>query len=90
MDYSLLLVIESCVDPVPKNNNQDEVDSCKRLKRKHLSTLNVNYSGQVYHFGIIDYLQTWNIPKRIERVTKSMFQPSNYKTISAVPPNLYS
>jgi len=53
MDYSLLLVVESCIDFLPTD---DDFTNFKRIKREQTSNLNVKYRGQVYHLGIIDYL----------------------------------
>lgn len=45
---------------------------------------------QVYHLGIIDYLQLWNFNKRCERIIKSLIHGSRiYNTVSAVPPDMY-
>ena len=39
-----------------------------------LSNLNQNY-----HFGIIDYLQSWNLQKKSERLSKSLLHRNIYQ-----------
>ena len=43
-------------------------------------------SKQIYHMGIIDYLQVWDSSKKIERLAKTVTKPSIYNKLSAVPP----
>ena len=43
----------------------------------------------VYHIGIIDYLQEWNMTKKAERAYKVHFQRRSRKEISAVEPKFY-
>ena len=43
----------------------------------------------VYHIGIIDYLQEWNMTKRAERAYKVHAQRRSRKEISAVEPTFY-
>lgn len=43
----------------------------------------------VYHLGIIDWLQSWNLKKRAERLSKSLISKEYFNSISAVPPEQY-
>ena len=45
--------------------------------------------GQVYHLGIIDFLQNWNFIKKGEHHLKRLKPFNDYRLISAVWPELY-
>ena len=77
MDYSLYLTVEHV-----------ERDQFKKLKG--LATRNRVFganSTEIYHIGIIDYLQDWSCNKRMEACAKSIKE--NSKLISAVKPGAY-
>lgn len=96
MDYSLILVIETVqhnYDPVKKSfsniiSRQVTQDSDKGsfIGQSHKY---MRFSGssnlvrQIYHFGIIDYLQDWNLQKRAEHLSKHFFVGHDH---SAIPP----
>jgi len=44
---------------------------------------------ELYHIGIIDYLQKWDMVKKGEAILKSKFMRKNKDEISAVEPVLY-
>jgi len=44
----------------------------------------------MYQFGIIDYLQDWNINKMCEHYAKTLILRKNAEGVSAVEPQLYS
>ena len=44
---------------------------------------------EVYHIGIIDYLQTYDIVKKAENAFKSSIKPKKRSLITAVPALLY-
>jgi 1-phosphatidylinositol-4-phosphate 5-kinase len=46
---------------------------------------------QVFHFGIIDFLQDWNISKRLENRYKRIvkLKKGEATDLSAIEPNLY-
>lgn len=44
---------------------------------------------KVYHLGIIDYLQKWNLRKKIERLVKSCVAKDRFYSLAAAPPRLY-
>ena len=46
--------------------------------------------NRVYHISIIDYLQTWNLHKKLERLTKTVFLGKDGQNLSAVDPNVYA
>ena len=45
---------------------------------------------EIYHFGIIDYLQTWTSSKKAESCIKSTFTCRSRKELSAMKPFDYS
>lgn len=74
MDYSLYIAVESY-------QNNDDVNN----RNKYVSK-----DGQeLYHIGIIDYLQTWNAAKRVERASKQLFKNQKGSLISAIEPSVY-
>ena len=73
MDYSLFIVIE-----------KKEGDIESQRPNEFLS----NDGSEIYHIGIIDYLQEWNQGKRNERMCK-MFLGKDVKQISAINPIEY-
>ena len=42
-----------------------------------------------YHFGIIDYLQKWDLQKKSEQCLKMIKTPQGKNEVSAVPPKKY-
>ena len=50
-----------------------------------ISRNHIKYEDKVYHVGIIDYLQAWNLSKKLENKLKGSKQD-----ISAVEPVMYS
>ena len=65
IDYSLLLVVETLREP-----KSGSPHSSQNTRNKYH-----NGKGTVYHFGIIDYLQGYNLSKKAERcfkMTKSL------------------
>ena len=44
----------------------------------------------VVHIGIIDYLQAWDLKKKLEHSAKTMFNRNGKQTISSVSPGFYS
>lgn len=45
--------------------------------------------NELYHFGIIDFLQTWTTGKKGERYSKMFFKQQAGGLISAIEPNDY-
>ena len=56
------------------------------MSRKHCF---VN-TPRVYHIAIIDYLQEWNLNKKLERFTKTVLLGKDKQTLSAIEPEQYS
>ena len=46
-------------------------------------------SHRVYHIAIIDYLQEWNLNKKLERFTKTVLLGKNKENLSAIEPETY-
>ena len=42
------------------------------------------------HLSIIDYLQKWNLNKKVERFSKTVFLNKNGDKLSAIEPNRYA
>lgn len=104
MDYSLLVGIESVtvnMSLTSLQNRQTEIQSHTFSRKIRLQDMldvsdlieateqNQKTKLQVYHFGIIDYLQLWNLNKKCERITKSLLHGKVYNTQSSVPPAEY-
>ena len=73
MDYSLLLVIETGDNF--NSSVQDEMSFSKLIMEKSfsqptMSRNQIKHEDKVYHIGIIDYLQAWNLLKKIENKWK--------------------
>lgn len=83
MDYSLYMVVERAT----KVSNVN-ASNLNRLKKPR----NVFYSCDnrlIYHVGIIDYLQTWNMSKKQEQFFKTSLLCWPKDKLSAVEPILY-
>ena len=78
MDYSLLLVIEHVKDQKPDKVRRGQVFTQTQLGTRA-------GSNQVYHLAIIDYLQEYNLEKRIENLfkTKVLFKGQGISAINA-------
>ena len=50
---------------------------------------NTSHFYQIYHVGIIDYLQEWSVPKRFENKVKVFYDRKNRHKISAIHPQKY-
>jgi hypothetical protein len=51
----------------------------------------ISACGQyIYHLGIIDYLQAFDLSKQAENIFKVWFKQADGKLISACEPNLYA
>jgi len=67
---------------VPSQNRFDK--NCRRLHQVRLE----NYT--TIHIAIIDYLQEWNLSKRIERQSKVLILGKNGDGLSAIKPKAYA
>ena len=65
------------------------LNSLRKSRQSNLSSMTEEQFHQIYHLGIIDYLQKWDISKKLEQCAKRMKGVSKNK-ISAVEPKLYS
>ena len=72
MDYSLLLVIE-----YNANNEDNTIQKRGSIRVKNTISVDLDKSSQerqqTYHMGIIDYLQEYNLEKRLENCAKATF-----------------
>ena len=75
MDYSFLLVVETLL---PGSDTD-----IKNGRNKYVN------KNQVYHLGIIDYLQEWNLAKKTEKLLKTLISCKSNLNISSVPPEKY-
>jgi len=76
MDYSLLV-------GVCKNINIQHTQG--NSKYKIITSINFD---EIYFIGIIDFLQIWNLKKKLESRVKSITIEKN--SLSALPPSEYS
>ena len=74
MDYSLFITVENTVGFSRSVTNRNRIHSS-------------NFA-EIYHIGIIDYLQEWNGQKKMERCGKSLWTDPD--TISAADPIFYA
>ena len=87
MDYSLFVVTEKLLQ-----NNEDFPESGERQKFINTKMRNVFRSTdlkELYHIGVIDYLQEWNIGKKLEMVFKSVMKGADSNKLSSVNPVKY-
>jgi hypothetical protein len=75
MDYSLLLVEEKITASFSQKSRNEFIS---------------NDGITLYHLGIIDFLQTWNLSKKFERTFKQMALKKDPKLISAMEPLAYA
>jgi hypothetical protein len=88
MDYSLLFIIIH----FPRQNDPDYQNifdqfGDPRFARKIVKSNNKKY---IYIFGLIDYLQKFNVAKFLENKYKSILYGNEIKYVSAVDPIIYS
>ena len=67
-------------------NSQKETDIGELMSEKHCF---VN-SPRIYHIAIIDYLQEWNLDKKLERLMKTVLLGKDKKSLSAIEPEAYA
>ena len=88
MDYSLLIcVVKSNINPNESLLNVVYNNSKHELIRKFQIT-SVNVPSECL-FGIVDFLQEWNIEKRIEQIYKVYFKRHDKDGLSCVEPVYY-
>lgn len=81
MDYSLLLCIENGNDTGAKDEDY-HVD----LSKKHRFA----NGDKIYHIAVIDYIQEWNLKKKVERFYKTKIRGLDAKELSAIEPEQYA
>ena len=81
MDYSLLIQIENL-----KKDQAMDIDEDFLSRNQYIS----DNHKEIYHIGIIDYLQSFTNKKWVENTYKTMFKSKKFaRTISCVPANVY-
>ena len=75
------------------------MESNKRLRRENLSDIDIGevfaenhrfkLGHKVFHLSIIDYLQEWNLNKKLERYAKIYFKNADPSGLSAIAPAEY-
>lgn len=88
MDYSILLIVGKF--PSLEDNKYDSIIELftNPLLRQRIYKSRTN--KYIYCFGIIDYLQEFNLNKYIENKYKRLLYRSNVKYISAIDPENYA
>lgn len=102
MDYSLLLAIEKDAsvgtDHRSYNNSlntldlddltgiNDALNTTSFIKSNHC----FQKETKIFHISIIDYLQEWNLQKKMERLSKTLVLGKDGKNLSAIEPNEYA
>ena len=91
MDYSLLFIREH---KQLKRRNSSKAFTINRESENSINKLSftrnkINNKRCNFHFGIIDYLQKWDLNKMTESKLKVWFKGADPKRISAVPPAFY-
>eukprot|EP00352_Strombidinopsis_acuminata_P006813 CAMPEP_0176367834 /NCGR_PEP_ID=MMETSP0126-20121128/22177_1 /TAXON_ID=141414 ORGANISM="Strombidinopsis acuminatum, Strain SPMC142" /NCGR_SAMPLE_ID=MMETSP0126 /ASSEMBLY_ACC=CAM_ASM_000229 /LENGTH=106 /DNA_ID=CAMNT_0017725853 /DNA_START=195 /DNA_END=515 /DNA_ORIENTATION=- len=82
MDYSLLLAIEK-LDP----RTSIQVEQKEEEQNKY--AFNSRNNELKYHISVIDFMQSWDTNKKLERFTKTKILGKSAKGLSAVPPKEY-
>lgn len=87
----------ACSTPNAKKSISDHASLNEYLARKGYIDTEFNRhqflssDGQfIYHISIIDYLQVWNMNKKMESFAKKWFLGKDGQKISAVPPGKYA
>ena len=98
MDYSLYLVVEQ------KKSSGENLKALYRNRSAAFSVSSINtglavggnrnllgsFKGnEVYHIGLIDYLQKWDSNKKLERLVKTRFLNKDGRWLSAIEPREY-
>ena len=79
MDYSILLGVELANEKLDQRNYISNRRVCES-----------RCGNYIYHFCIIDYLQSFTLNKRGEIFFKTVFQNAKASTLSAIHPDRYA
>lgn len=60
-------------------------ETVKKSRNMYMST----NKDEIYHIGIIDYIQLWNSSKKLENFFKTNIQRADSLLLSAVRPDIY-
>ena len=91
MDYSLLLGVEKIKSHTHNFslNNYDEVEE-ERSLNSFSNSIESSCGKFRYHFSIIDYLQKYNLSKRLERRYKILTTTAMPEDISSTESSSYA
>mmetsp|Transcript_42739 Transcript_42739/g.30841 ORF Transcript_42739/g.30841 Transcript_42739/m.30841 type:complete len:118 (+) Transcript_42739:410-763(+) len=81
MDYSLLLAIEN-IQPTDSINVGSLYSPSKYVFCSEKG-------DKKYHISVIDFLQSWDSSKKLERFSKTYFLSKSKDGLSCVPPRQY-
>lgn len=94
MEFDHLRNTARALNTFSKNTGNESMSKIQTLKFNQLFNSNVNTNNNLndnsialYHFGIIDYLQTYNSQKGLERCCKKLTTDGD--KISVAPPSFY-
>ena len=92
MDYSLLLVTEHCMPTFDMSHGETSIllDNTMRFNSRTRNKYTSVDKHFIYHIGVIDFLQQWDINKKLEAKLKEVFKRQDKTQISAIPPIPYS
>lgn len=76
------------------STNREELSESfvnKRAVGEWMSTKHrFKHERKILHISIIDYLQEWNVSKKVERFSKTVLLGKNPEMLSAIEPKLYA
>lgn len=86
MDYSLYVVVEK--NEIPADTFEYMLGQDRERKKRHIYLS--KDAKEIYHFGIIDYLQLWNTSKKVERFYKSSICRKDGAKLSSIGSSQYA
>mmetsp|Transcript_20893 Transcript_20893/g.15022 ORF Transcript_20893/g.15022 Transcript_20893/m.15022 type:complete len:119 (-) Transcript_20893:37-393(-) len=91
MDYSLLLAIENDSEVRSSLNKSDAErgPTILGLMEESRYQFKARRADKNYHVSVIDFLQQWNMNKKMEHMSKKYVLNKNGNGLSAVPPRIY-
>ena len=88
MDYSLLLAIEKNKLAKRTSNIQEDLNT-ETIPTSGRYTRQSSDEKFTYHLSLIDFLQDWNLKKRMERFAKTKLRNKDPAGLSAIEPSAY-
>ena len=94
MDYSMLVAIEKDKAHEAKIQTDSIVnlsdDTLKNPMAMYATQHQFTKGERTVHLAIIDYLQEWNLNKKLERLSKTVVLQKDGESLSAIEPNKYA